>query len=128
MTKMSHRCNFIDEPMPIGYSPAMSNRNDAETTWEALCHQCGRCCFEKIENDDGTVFFTATPCRYLDVVSRHCKVYERRFAINPDCIGLTADLVKSFNWLHDTCGYRQALGMTRRPGKSTGQCEEDTTP
>ena len=85
--------------------------------WEDLCHQCGRCCFEKFEDDHGTVFFTATPCRYLDVVSRQCKVYDRRFEINPDCIGLTPELVKSLNWLHDKCGYRKAYGLKRSPGK-----------
>lgn len=85
-----------------------------DTLWEKLCHQCGRCCFEKYEDDDGTIFFTATPCRYLDVVSRRCKVYERRFEINPDCIALTPQLVRSLNWLHDRCGYREALGITRR--------------
>jgi uncharacterized cysteine cluster protein YcgN (CxxCxxCC family) len=92
--------------------------NNEDNKWEDLCLQCGRCCFEKIENEDGTIFFTATPCRYLDVVSRECKVYERRFAINPDCIGLTPELVKSLTWLHDECGYRSHFGLKRRPTKN----------
>jgi len=102
----------------------MQNSNEDEGKWEELCNQCGRCCFEKYEEDDGTIFFTSTPCRYLDVVSRECKVYDRRFEINPDCIGLTPQLVSSLNWLHDNCGYRQALGLKRRPGK-LGKLKED---
>jgi uncharacterized protein len=81
--------------------------------WEALCTHCGLCCFEKLEDERGTVFFTRTPCRYLDVVTRSCSIYSRRFTINPDCIKLTPELVEKLHWLHDECGYRQALGLTR---------------
>ncbi|PKN16279.1 MAG: hypothetical protein CVU66_01505 [Deltaproteobacteria bacterium HGW-Deltaproteobacteria-23] len=74
--------------------------------WESKCNQCGFCCFEKIENDNGTIFYTQTPCRYLDVVSRRCKVYARRFRINPECVQLTPELVPQLKWLHPGCGYR----------------------
>ena len=76
--------------------------------WESTCRQCGVCCFEKYENDNGTIFYTQTPCRYLDVVTRLCKVYNNRFTINPECIQLTPELVQSLKWLHPECGYRQA--------------------
>lgn len=79
--------------------------------WEAICLKCGLCCFEKIEDDSGAIFFTATPCRYLDVVTRCCKVYERRFEINPECVKLTPDLVRTIAWLHDECGYRQTMRL-----------------
>ncbi len=85
-----------------------------DESWEALCRHCGSCCFEKLENEDGTVFFTMTPCRYLDVVTRECKIYPRRFAINPLCIKLTPERVAELNWLHDECGYREAFGLRRR--------------
>ena len=78
-------------------------------SWEEHCRQCGRCCFEKYENDNGAIFYTPTPCRYLDVVTRHCKVYERRFTVNPECVQLTPELVRSLKWLHPGCGYRKAL-------------------
>jgi len=81
----------------------------AENAWEALCERCGLCCFEKIEDDSGTIFFTRTPCRYLDVVSRECRIYERRFAINPECVKLTPELVGELTWLHDECAYRKGL-------------------
>jgi len=83
-------------------------------TWEQHCEKCGLCCFEKIEEEDGTIFFTATPCRYLDVVTRKCKIYPRRFEIYPECIQLTETLVRKLTWLHDECGYRKAFGLKRR--------------
>jgi hypothetical protein len=89
----------------------MTNRD--ESSWEAICACCGLCCFEKIEDESGTIFFTATPCRYLDVVSRRCRIYERRFDINPDCVKLTEELVRDLAWLHDDCAYRRALGLKR---------------
>lgn len=90
------------------------DENNSQQQWESLCEQCGLCCFEKIEDDYGNIFFTQTPCRYLDVITRECKIYPRRFEINPECIQLTEKLVSQLNWLHDGCGYRKALGLKRR--------------
>ncbi|HOP40781.1 MAG TPA: YcgN family cysteine cluster protein [Geobacteraceae bacterium] len=81
--------------------------------WERLCDKCGLCCFEKIEDENGTIFFTSTPCRYLDIVTRECKIYPRRFEIYPECVQLTEKLVRELTWLHDDCGYRKALGLRR---------------
>ncbi len=82
-----------------------------ERAWEALCEKCGLCCFEKIEGENGTIFFTQTPCRYLDIVTRQCKIYDRRFDINPECVKLTPELVRNISWLHDGCGYRKMMGL-----------------
>ena len=92
----------------------MMNRGDNEQGWESLCHRCGLCCFEKIEDDYGNIFFTQTPCRYLDIVSRLCKIYDRRFEINPDCVKLSPELIGSLRWLHDDCGYKKARAL-RKP-------------
>jgi len=77
--------------------------------WEAICEQCGLCCFEKIEDEDGRIFFTSTPCRYLDIDTRRCKIYTKRFKIFPECVQLTPELVKDLKWLHRSCGYKKAL-------------------
>lgn len=98
----------------------MEQTNRPDEAWEELCQRCGLCCFEKIEDETGTIFFTSTPCRYLDVVSRQCVIYDRRFAINPDCIKLTEELVRELNWLHDQCAYRRALGLSRRRNGPAG--------
>jgi len=92
----------------------MKRAMDDDNSWEDLCDRCGLCCFEKIEDDCGTIFFTRTPCRYLDVVSRECRVYERRFAINPECVKLTPELVRELRWLHDGCAYRKAMDEKHR--------------
>ena len=92
--------------------------------WENLCNRCGLCCFEKIEDEQGTIFFTSTPCRYLDVVTRNCKIYPRRFEIYPQCIQLTEAMVRELSWLHDECGYRKALGI-KRNRKTAGRKVSD---
>lgn len=75
--------------------------------WESACSGCGSCCFEKYENERGAIFYTQTPCRYLDVVTRQCRIYDNRFSINPDCIKLTPELVETLRWLPDDCGYKR---------------------
>jgi uncharacterized cysteine cluster protein YcgN (CxxCxxCC family) len=85
--------------------------------WDSHCNQCGKCCFEKIENDNGTIYYTQTACRFLDVISRKCKIYERRFEINPSCIQLTPDLVQTLIWLPRDCGYRYSCAeAAKKPG------------
>ncbi len=102
-----------------------SRADDSE--WENRCKQCGLCCFEKIEDERGNIFYTQTPCRYLDVVNRRCAIYERRFSINPVCIKLTPELVPDLRWLPSDCGYRTTAGETctktqkRRISKRTGR-------
>ena len=83
--------------------------------WDGLCKQCGFCCFEKLEDERGTIFYTQTPCRYLDVTTRRCKVFERRFEINPSCVKLTPELVPTLRWLPVDCGYRQAAAAALPP-------------
>ncbi len=86
--------------------------------WDSRCLQCGRCCFEKIEDDRGTIFYTQTACRFLDVISRRCKIFERRFEINPSCVKLTPELVQTLRWLPRDCGYHNSSdGTVTTPGK-----------
>jgi len=91
----------------------MNYMGKSSKKWESLCEQCGTCCFEKIENENGTIFFTQTPCRYLDVVTRKCRIYKRRFEINPECIQLTEELVRELSWLHDGCAYKKEFGIAK---------------
>ncbi len=77
-----------------------------DQSWDGICKRCGMCCFEKIEDERGNIFYTQTPCRYLDVVSRQCKIFERRFEICSSCIKLTPELVRTLRWLPPDCGYR----------------------
>lgn len=73
--------------------------------WEKICVQCGDCCFEKVIDPNGEIYHTSIPCRYLDINSRLCKVYHKRFETGEECIRLTPEIVKKVNWLSDSCAY-----------------------
>ena len=91
------------------------NENEIDAAgWDSLCRRCGRCCFEKYEDDRGRITYTQTPCRYLDVVSRCCKIFDQRFRINPSCVKLTPELVKTLAWLPRDCGYRTTVAEPPR--------------
>ena len=97
--------------------PMTDNTTD-DCQWDNLCNQCGRCCFEKLEDGRGKIIYTQTACRYLDVITRRCKVFERRFEINPDCVKLTAELVPQLHWLPPDCAYRPApVKFTRKENR-----------
>ena len=87
--------------------------------WDSYCKRCGLCCFEKIEDERGNIFYTQTPCRYLDVVSRKCKIFERRFEIYTSCIKLTPELVRTLRWLPPDCGYRKTVAGCEEPENIT---------
>lgn len=76
--------------------------------WEALCDGCGRCCLNKLEDEDtGEVAFTRVACRLLDGETCRCSNYEIRKVFVPDCVVLsprTMDKVAYF--MPRTCAYR----------------------
>lgn len=75
--------------------------------WESLCDGCGKCCLQKLEDEDtGEVYHTDLVCRYMDLETCGCTVYEQRLKKVPGCTVLTADTVLSYHWLPYTCAYR----------------------
>jgi len=52
-----------------------------------LCRKCGRCCCAKLILEEEIVF-TPYFCKYLDLHSRLCTVYEKRFEMNLDCLSV----------------------------------------
>ncbi len=82
--------------------------------WEALCDRCGLCCLEKLtDHRTGKVFYTAVPCRSLDIHKGTCRDYHRRTLVVPTCQQLTAARVPRCRWLPHTCAYRRlAEGRT----------------
>ena len=75
--------------------------------WESLCDGCGRCCLEKLEDQDtGEVFYTSVACRFMDIQTCRCSVYEKRAALAPECLFLTPEKVRAIAWLPVTCAYR----------------------
>jgi len=58
--------------------------------WEALCKQCGLCCYERRVLPGGRVYidFNA-PCEFLDTDTNLCTVYENRFRVCRYCAKVT---------------------------------------
>jgi len=76
--------------------------------WEALCDGCGKCCLNKLEDEDtGEVVLTRVACRLLDDQSCRCTQYPVRHNFVPECIVLTPKTIeKNLYWLPQTCAYR----------------------
>ncbi|WP_299624743.1 YcgN family cysteine cluster protein [uncultured Tateyamaria sp.] len=95
-----------------GLSPRFWERKSlkqmTETEWEALCDGCGKCCLNKLEDEDsGEVALTRVACRLLDDATCHCAHYETRHQFVPDCIVLKPSNIDShMYWMPQTCAYR----------------------
>ncbi|MGJ8544320.1 MAG: YcgN family cysteine cluster protein [Sulfitobacter sp.] len=76
--------------------------------WEALCDGCGKCCLNKLEDEDsGEVALTRVACRLLDDATCLCSHYETRHKFVPDCIVMTpANIDSHIYWMPQTCAYR----------------------
>ena len=76
--------------------------------WEALCDGCGKCCMNKLEDEDtGEVELTNIACRLFDDGSCHCSQYEIRHQFVPECISLTPEnLEQNHYWMPETCAYK----------------------
>jgi uncharacterized protein len=78
------------------------------TEWESVCDGCGKCCLNKLEDEDtGEVALTRIACRLLDNETCRCAQYPIRHQFVPECIVLTPKtLADNMYWLPQTCGYR----------------------
>ena len=77
--------------------------------WDSHCLGCGGCCFEKLPAPGGGWVTTTIACRFLDIVTRRCKVYHKRFKVGEGCLQLTPELIPLLDWLPEECGYRRWL-------------------
>ena len=80
-----------------------------EAEWESLCDGCGRCCLNKLEEEEtGDIYWTNVACKLLDHVSCRCSSYEDRHDYVPDCVKLDVQEVmeQTYTWLPPTCAYR----------------------
>ena len=76
--------------------------------WEALCDGCGKCCLNKLEDEEtGQVAFTSVACRLLDGETCRCGQYDIRLQFVPECIVLTpANMDRVGYFMPATCAYR----------------------
>lgn len=81
----------------------------SETEWEALCDGCGKCCLNKLEDEDTQeVEFTRIACRLLNDETCGCAQYDIRHQFVPDCVTLTPENVhRNAYWMPKTCAYRR---------------------
>ncbi|HMN51250.1 MAG TPA: YcgN family cysteine cluster protein [Xanthobacteraceae bacterium] len=98
--------SFGIDVKPFWQQKTLQEMSAAE--WESLCDGCGRCCLEKLEDEDtGKVYYTDIACRLLDCVSCRCSDYENRMQRVKDCLKITPGAVEEYAWLPKTCGYRR---------------------
>jgi uncharacterized cysteine cluster protein YcgN (CxxCxxCC family) len=94
-----------EQAEPFWRTKTLDDMSVAE--WESLCDGCGRCCLVKLEDEDtGEIHFTDIGCKLLDGKTCKCIDYPRRHRRVPDCVRLTADVVRNLSWLPVTCAYR----------------------
>ncbi|MFZ5964121.1 YcgN family cysteine cluster protein [Thalassococcus sp. BH17M4-6] len=76
--------------------------------WEALCDGCGKCCLNKLEDEDtGHVELTRVACRLFDDTTCRCAQYEVRHQFVPECIVLKPGNIDDHAyWMPATCAYR----------------------
>ncbi len=78
-----------------------------ESEWESLCDGCGKCCLNKLIDDETEkLHFTNVACKLLNTKSCRCKKYEQRFKLVPDCVKVSLEDIDQFHWLPKTCAYR----------------------
>ena len=76
--------------------------------WEALCDGCGKCCMNKLEDEDtGEVVLTNVACRLFDDPTCQCSQYAIRHQFVPECIVLKPQTMdKNLYWMPETCAYK----------------------
>jgi len=73
---------------------------------ELLCDGCGRCCLQKLEDDEsGETFFTRVACRLLDIPTCRCMNYPQRFDKVSDCAQVLPMTDQKRHWLPYDCAY-----------------------
>ena len=86
--------------------PFWKSKSLAEMTkheWESLCDGCGRCCLNKLEDEDtGEFLYTRAACKLLDIGTCRCSDYRNRHERVSDCVALTPENVSSLGWLPKT--------------------------
>ncbi len=80
----------------------------SQKEWEALCDGCGKCCLNKLEDEDsGEVALTNVACRLLDDSNCRCSQYDIRHQFVPECIVMSPSNIEDhLYWMPQTCAYR----------------------
>ncbi len=84
--------------------------------WESVCDGCGKCCLNKLEDEDsGEVFFTSVVCDLIDLDTCQCTRYSERTTLVPECLDLKQHDFAEYNWLPTTCANRLLIDGKELP-------------
>ncbi len=93
------------DKQPFWQTKTLKEMNQDE--WESLCDSCGKCCLNKIEDEDtNEIFFTSVVCNLIDLKTCRCTQYQNRTHLVPDCKDIKAEKYLQYDWLPTTCAYR----------------------
>ncbi|WP_299494359.1 YcgN family cysteine cluster protein [uncultured Shewanella sp.] len=80
----------------------------SQAQWESLCDGCGKCCLNKIIDDEtDTLYYTNVACELLEHQHGGCLDYESRFKKVPGCTKVSMDNIAELTWLPNSCAYRR---------------------
>ncbi|MDF0535956.1 YcgN family cysteine cluster protein [Shewanella yunxiaonensis] len=92
--------------MPFWLSKTLEEMTTDE--WEQLCDGCGKCCLNKIIDDEtDKLYYTNVACKLLSDKDCRCSHYSQRFELVPQCTAVTPQNIASLDWLPDSCAYRR---------------------
>ncbi len=78
------------------------------TEWDLLCDGCGRCCVNKLEDEEtGEIYFTDVACTLLNLNTCRCKNYEHRTDKVSDCLVLGMEHPEYLMFLPESCAYKR---------------------
>lgn len=81
--------------------------------WEALCTQCGKCCYDKVWRGSRLMLLTSA-CSFFDTETDLCKCYEDRFKNEPLCMPVGAEIIQ-MGGLPGDCPYVENLPGYKPP-------------
>ncbi len=83
--------------------------------WDDLCRCCGKCCYERRAERDGSVtIFYQAPCEYLDTETRRCRIYPERLTKCDRCGKVNLRTALFNPTLPEDCAYRQTFRVWDR--------------
>lgn len=85
------------------------DRTFSDAEWEAICRRCGKCCYEKEEDEEGRVAYLDIPCVHLTEDSL-CRVYPDRLEVESACNCITAGVVREGRMMPPSCAYVKLYG------------------